>query len=586
MGSNDFLLYLAVLSCRSLALACLMWLALRVFRVKSASMKHAAWTVLTVVMLIQIVASPALPPVSLRVLAPVPDAGPTVSPQLALPPMPVPADAHGRHLAITWRQAIAGVYAAVAFALLVQLAFGYLFARRLVRRSKPVDGPRVRESESISVPMTVGQISPMILLPTGWREWDSAKLQAVLAHEEAHIRRSDWALGVMARINCCVFWFHPLAWWLKRELALLAEYACDDLALSQLGDRRQYARALLEIAYAMKSAHGRLLRDAVPMAKETNVEKRMEQILDDTRTIPPAFARRGWVTLLVCSLPVGYFASAVQLAPAQTKTVAPVMEPAAKQQTVQIIAQTKRDTGQQVSPQAAPAPVPAPALASLETPYQKWLGEDVVYIISDDERRAFIRLQTDDERQKFIEQFWLRRDPTPGTETNEMKEENYRRVAYANDHFSAGIPGWQTDRGMIYIKYGPPDALDSHGATSSTYPFESWYYRDITGLSTPAEFQFVDPTMTGRYHLTRDPSEKEVGAPLIKRGENLKVTVFGDSDLGRTVTVNSDGNVIFPLIGAVKAEGLSIWQFAQALQRALSAYINNPQLTIQRVPTN
>ena len=110
-----------------------------------------------------------------------------------------------------------------------------MFARSLVRNSRPVDGPRVRESEWISVPMTMGQIVPTILLPIGWREWDSAKLQAVLAHEEAHIRRADWAIGVMARINCCVFWFHPLAWWLKRELALLAEYACDDSALDADG---------------------------------------------------------------------------------------------------------------------------------------------------------------------------------------------------------------------------------------------------------------------------------------------------------------------------------------------------------------
>ena len=121
---------------------------------------------------------------------------------------------------------------------------------------------------------------------------------------------------------------------------------------------------------------------------------------------------------------------------------------------------------------------------------------------------AFRRLQTNDERQKFIEQFWLRRVPTPGTETNEMKEENYRRIAYANDNFSSGIPGWQTDRGMIYIKYGPPDAMKSLGATATTYPVELWYYRDTTGFGTPAEFEFVDPTMTGRYHLTRDPTEK------------------------------------------------------------------------------
>jgi len=105
-------------------------------------------------------------------------------------------------------------------------------------------------------------------------------------------------------------------------------------------------------------------------------------------------------------------------------------------------------------------------------------------------------------------QFWLRRDPTPGTPENEMKEENYRRIAFANDHFTEKIPGWRTDRGMVYIKYGPPDTLDSHGATASTYPYEIWHYPDITGLSTPAEFEFVDPTMTGRYHLTRDPSEK------------------------------------------------------------------------------
>jgi GWxTD domain-containing protein len=485
------------------------------------------------------------------------------------------------------------MYAVVAFALLVQLAFGYMFARRLVRNSKPVDGPRVRESETISVPMTVGQIAPTILLPMGWCEWDSAKLQAVLAHEEAHIRRADWAIGVMASINRCVFWFHPLAWWLKRELALLAEYACDDLALAQTGDRRQYARALLEIACAVKSAHGRLLGDALPMAKETNVEKRMEQILDDGRTILPGIGRRGWVALLMCSAPVGYFASAVQLAPAQTRAVVSVAEPSRApdpvpqpaKQPVQIIAQTRRDTGQQLSPQAVPAPPRAPALASLETPYQKWLDEDAVYIVSDDERRAFTRLQTDDERNKFIEQFWLRRDPTPGTPENEFKEEHYRRIAFANDNFTAGIPGWKTDRGAIYMRYGPPDGLDTHGATSTTYPYETWTYRYLEGIGTDVELEFVDPTMTGRYHLTKDPTEKEVRAALIRRGEILTIAVPGASDLGRTVTVDPDGNVNLPLVGGVKAEGLSLSQFAQAVQRALSTYINNPQVTARRVPT-
>jgi len=98
----------------------------------------------------------------------------------------------------------------------------------------------------------------------------------------------------------------------------------------------------------------------------------------------------------------------------------------------------------------------------LETPYKKWLNEEVVWIISDEERSAFGRLQTDDERQAFIEQFWLRRDPTPDTEENEFKEEHYRRIAWANDRFASGIPGWKTDRGMIYVKYGAPDEREEH----------------------------------------------------------------------------------------------------------------------------
>jgi GWxTD domain-containing protein len=98
----------------------------------------------------------------------------------------------------------------------------------------------------------------------------------------------------------------------------------------------------------------------------------------------------------------------------------------------------------------------------LETPYKKWLNEDVAYIITDEERTAFKRLQTDEEREQFIEQFWLRRDPTPDTVENEFKEEHYRRIAYANDHYASGIPGWKTDRGRIYIMYGPPDENESH----------------------------------------------------------------------------------------------------------------------------
>ena len=158
----------------------------------------------------------------------------------------------------------------------------------------------------------------------------------------------------------------------------------------------------------------------------------------------------------------------------------------------------------------------------LETPYKKWLNEDVGYIISDEEKQAWKRLATDDERQQFIKQFWLRRDPTPDTEENEFKEEHYRRIAYANERYASGIPGWKTDRGRIYIMYGPPDEIDDHssggsyerpieegGGETSTYPFQTWRYRYIDGIGTNIMIEFVDPTMSGEFHMTMDPSEKD-----------------------------------------------------------------------------
>src|SRR5579872_6433997 len=158
----------------------------------------------------------------------------------------------------------------------------------------------------------------------------------------------------------------------------------------------------------------------------------------------------------------------------------------------------------------------------LETPYRKWLTEDVGYIITDEERAAFKRLQNDEEREQFIENFWLRRDPTPDTVENEYKEEHYRRIAYANERFASGIPGWKTDRGRIYITFGPPDERDEHpsggtysrpvaegGGETTTFPFEDWRYRYIDGIGNDINIEFVDTTMTGEYHMTMDPSEKD-----------------------------------------------------------------------------
>ncbi len=154
--------------------------------------------------------------------------------------------------------------------------------------------------------------------------------------------------------------------------------------------------------------------------------------------------------------------------------------------------------------------------------YKKWLDEDVRWIISDEERAAFKQLSNDEERDQFIEGFWQRRDPTPDTVENEFKEEHYARIAYANEHFAAGIPGWKTDRGRMYIMYGKPDEIESHpsggqyerpmeegGGSTSTFPFEQWRYRYLEGVGQEVIIEFVDTCMCGDYHMTMDRSEKD-----------------------------------------------------------------------------
>ena len=154
--------------------------------------------------------------------------------------------------------------------------------------------------------------------------------------------------------------------------------------------------------------------------------------------------------------------------------------------------------------------------------YKKWLDEDVSYIISDEEKATFKALSNDEERENFIDQFWTRRNPDPRSGDNSFKEEHYRRIAYANEHYTSGISGWRTDRGRIYIMFGKPDQSESHptggsydrpinegGGQTSTYPFEKWWYRHIDGIGDDIEIEFVDNTMSGEYRIAMLPEEKD-----------------------------------------------------------------------------
>src|SRR5580704_3204427 len=177
---------------------------------------------------------------------------------------------------------------------------------------------------------------------------------------------------------------------------------------------------------------------------------------------------------------------------------------------------TKKDRNQQ-----------ARKLAKESATQNSWLTEEVIYIITKEEKDAFLRLTTNEERDQFIEEFWRRRNPDPDSPDNATREEHYRRIAYANDRFSSGIPGWKTDRGRIYIIWGPPDEIDSHaaggtydrpaeqgGGSTTTYPWELWRYRHLEDIGENIEIEFVDPSGSGEYHQTMDPGEKDALAKV------------------------------------------------------------------------
>ncbi len=188
----------------------------------------------------------------------------------------------------------------------------------------------------------------------------------------------------------------------------------------------------------------------------------------------------------------------------------------------------------------------------LSKTYRKWLDEDVRWIITDEEKSAFMQLSNDEERDQFIEAFWQRRDPTPDTEENEFKEEHYRRIAYANEHFPAGIPGWKTDRGRTYIVFGPADEIESHpsggsyerpmdegGGETSTFPFETWRYRYLEGIGQEVIIEFVDSCMCGDYHMTMDRSEKDA----LKYTPNAGLTLYEQMGMSSKASRFTNGGI-------------------------------------------
>jgi Mg-chelatase subunit ChlD len=334
----DLVSQLVSAAIRAFCLGLAAFAGLFLFRIRSSAARHATWTVVLAGMLLQIPLGVMAPTVPLKLLptlsAPVQD--PNQPRTMESTRMSVPAASHTRiQPKARWMLSsgtFTGVYLAISMLLFVWMALGSWSLRRILRDARPIPklGPGIFESVLLAIPGSVGCFRARILLPRAWREWDAVKLRAVLAHEKAHIRRRDWLIRVVSHVNVCIFWFHPLAWWMERELARLAEEACDDAALSEMDEREEYAAILLDIARAAAVRGGVLNWRVISMAKDSNVIRRVNRILESRFPIPKPFGRLAWVALLALSLPVIYLSASVKLAPADRELV--VLEPAVPEQ--------------------------------------------------------------------------------------------------------------------------------------------------------------------------------------------------------------------------------------------------------------
>ena len=572
------------------------------------------------------------------------------------------------------------LYLAGLGVLLARLLVGMALAVRIAREAS-MDG-KLFHSARCRAPLSVGLFRPRILLPDQSKHWDTAKLDAVLAHEQAHVHRLDPLVEWLAMLNRCIYWFHPLAWWLRRKLAVLAEQACDEAVLAQGHDAARYAELLVELARSVKRG-GKLVAVWGSSIDGSTLAVRIRRILATGRSpalsgtriailavlcagaivvpalvtpartqaalalqpatseFPPLTAgeytsrtnqskmqteageaardllaaagqeaapRKGALPadstliqtgkdmlkrnqfkearaafeLLVRNYPgsafepeayfamgnsfrneggkenlfraedyyrnfIIFFPTNPKVADAQMEIVRILMNQVQtsdrnrreldralaeinkflalfpNSEYVPIVQQYKEEINRKLSESdlrptdAVQEKSPSTQENRIADSYRKWLQEEVVYIISKEEQSAFLALTTNEEREQFIAQFWARRNPDPRATNNPAKLEHYRRLAYANEHFACGIPGWKTDRGRIYILYGEPDGKEAHpsggtsqrefwegGGQTRVYPFERWRYDHLAGGIGPAEFEFVDRSLDGCFPLLRE----------------------------------------------------------------------------------
>jgi GWxTD domain-containing protein len=355
------------------------------------------------------------------------------------------------------------------------------------------------ESCLAEAPVVLGWLRPVILIPAGLLTgFPPEQMEAILIHELAHIRRHDYLINLLQAAVEDLLFYHPAVWWVSSRIRVERENCCDDL-VRERGGARVLAAALLALE---QSRWG--VQEFALSAKGGHLMHRIKRLLEGQEGPRLGLAPVVLAGMLLAA--VAATVAATQPASPNPSSANPVIAVTPAPQAVMLnppranaAAPAHADPRPVLLLAQAQIPAPAPAPVAVQS-FRKWLDQEVVYIISDQERSAFLSLQTDDERDKFIEQFWARRDPTPGTAKNEFRDEHERRTLFADEQ----LGGWQSDRGRIYIMFGPPDAIDDHprggqyqhppsegGGVTPVSPWTAWTYRFIDGLGNDITFQFV-----------------------------------------------------------------------------------------------
>jgi GWxTD domain-containing protein len=458
---------------------------LRVSRIEAPALLHAAWTGVVVAMLLLPAWTLWGPKASIHVLpgtasrfvvapqspvtAPSPrGGGQRVEPASTATTAAAAAPSAAESTSWNWRGLAMTIYGAVAILLLARLAVGtasaYWLRRRAVMRSGRLT------SVACDSPVTVGWLRPVVILPVRWESWSAAHLDAVLAHEHAHVRRRDPFVQWLALLNRALFWFVPVTWWLERRLSALAEQSCDDAVLARGHHPLDYSDYLLEVARAAG------VRARVNLAglfmPGVHLPARIRRMLAG---VPPARVSSTRAACVSAASLLAILAGAVAQPVGAQSPASPSRIVVRPQQPRWIAAES-----------TMPQPV---SLAWLDG--DEWAFE-TQSISTSDELRDYSTLRTARERDAFIQQFWSRRDPTPETPDNEFRDEFERRVRFARENLadpdSAGTLAVDTDRGRVHLMFGAPDAIDAPAPGS---PQEVWRYRSLPGFSSGLAVRFL-----------------------------------------------------------------------------------------------